>query len=59
MPGKYPETHPVRPTGPSWSYLVLTVLLVAIGNNWAPEEVRALGYVLLAFVTVAYAVGRE
>lgn len=54
-----PSAEPVKPSGPGWPYVVLTVLLTAIGNNWAPSDVRALGYVLLAVVAVAYAVTRD
>ncbi|MEU9285203.1 hypothetical protein AB0D57_10870 [Streptomyces sp. NPDC048275] len=54
-----PGAEPVKPSGPGWPYLVLTVLLTAIGNDWAPGEVRSLGYVLLALVAVAYAATRD
>lgn len=46
---------PATPAGPSWPYIVLAVLLTAIGNNWAPADVEALGCALLALVAVAYA----
>lgn len=42
-----------KPT--SWAYVVLAVLLAAIGNGWEPSDVRALGYVLVAVLAVAYA----
>ncbi|MFE5685098.1 hypothetical protein [Streptomyces sp. NPDC056512] len=48
------QQHPSRKTT-SWAYVVLAVLLAAIGNGWEPDDVRALGYVLVAVVTIAYA----
>lgn len=56
MPVQTRHTEPRKPSGPGWPYVVLTVLLAAIGNNWTPGEVRTLGYVLLAIIAVAYAV---
>ncbi|WP_329247633.1 hypothetical protein [Streptomyces canus] len=54
-----PHTEPSKPSGPGWPYLVLTVLLTAIGNDWTPDEVRTLGYVLLAIVAVARVTSRD
>jgi hypothetical protein len=39
----------------AWPYVVLVVMLSAIGNDWAPADVRTLGYVLLALVGIGYA----
>jgi len=51
--------NPQQPGGTpvSWPYVVLAVLLAAIGNHWAPEDVRALGYVLVALLAVGAASG--
>ncbi|NGN62867.1 hypothetical protein G5C51_02980 [Streptomyces sp. A7024] len=54
-----PHATPRKPSGPGWPYVVLSVLLAAIGNNWTPDEVRTLGYVLLAIVAVGYAASRD
>lgn len=59
MPAQSTRTEPFRPSGPGWPYVVLTVLLAALGNNWAPDEVRTLGYVLMVIVAVACAVPRR
>ncbi|CAM5436284.1 hypothetical protein SAMN05428944_2768 [Streptomyces sp. 1222.5] len=46
------------PKSPSWSYVVLAVLMAAIGAGWGPEDIRALGYMLLALLAIAYAAQR-
>jgi hypothetical protein len=38
----------------TWPYVALAVLLAAIGNHWSPDDVRALGYVLLALLAVGH-----
>jgi hypothetical protein len=43
----------------SWPYVVLVVMLSAIGNNWSPEGVRMLAFALLALVAVGYVMKRR
>ena len=48
--------NPENPKGThvTWPYIVLVVLLTAIGNNWSPEGIRTLGYVMVALIAVGY-----
>ncbi|MFF4232324.1 hypothetical protein [Streptomyces sp. NPDC001820] len=39
---------------PSWPYVVLAVLALAIQSGWQPVEVRNLAVVLLVLIAVIY-----
>lgn len=51
---------PNDPQRVTWPYVVLVVLLAAIGNGWSASDLRTLGYTLVALVSVGcWALRRE
>ncbi|GAA3486046.1 hypothetical protein [Streptomyces cremeus] len=59
MPARPARAESFQPSWPGWPYVVLTVLLAAVGNDWTSGEVRTLGYVLVVIVAVASALPRR